>query len=159
MKTFLTVLGLMSFALYFSGCNTAPKSETGRENLHDEVDTALARFEREDPDLKHFLDNSVGYAMFPDAGKAGFIAGGAYGKGEVFQGGRMIGYADIRRHPLRDRQLEMETRSILPEIGQAASKENVGDTHPVPAAAGAHVQPDRARGKDAERACHARAAG
>jgi len=32
-----------------------------------------------------------GYALFPTIGKAGFIVGGAYGKGRVFQGGMHVG--------------------------------------------------------------------
>jgi len=97
MKAFCIVLGLMAFALCFSGCNTEPKTETSKENLHDEVQTALNRFQREDPDLKDFLDKSVAYIMYPSAGKAGFIAGGAYGRGEVFENGRMVGYSEIRQ--------------------------------------------------------------
>ena len=41
------------------------------------------------------MDKAVGYAIFPDVGKAGFIAGGSYGKGEVYENGKNIGYADL----------------------------------------------------------------
>jgi lipid-binding SYLF domain-containing protein len=38
-----------------------------------------------------FFDNSYGYALFPTIGKAGFVVGGAYGKGRVFVGGNHVG--------------------------------------------------------------------
>lgn len=38
-----------------------------------------------------FFDNSYGYALFPTIGKAGFVVGGAYGKGRVFVGSNHVG--------------------------------------------------------------------
>lgn len=38
-----------------------------------------------------FVDNSYGYAVFPTIGKAGFVVGGAHGKGRVFAGGKHTG--------------------------------------------------------------------
>ena len=38
-----------------------------------------------------FFDNSYGYAIFPTIGKAGFVVGGAYGKGRVYLGGNHVG--------------------------------------------------------------------
>jgi lipid-binding SYLF domain-containing protein len=38
-----------------------------------------------------FVDNSYGYAVFPTIGKAGFVVGGAYGKGRVYAEGKHTG--------------------------------------------------------------------
>jgi lipid-binding SYLF domain-containing protein len=38
-----------------------------------------------------FFDNSYGYAVFPNVGKAGFVVGGSYGKGRVYGQGKYIG--------------------------------------------------------------------
>ena len=38
-----------------------------------------------------FFDNSYGYAVFPTIGKAGFVVGGAHGKGRVYVGGKHTG--------------------------------------------------------------------
>ena len=38
-----------------------------------------------------FFDNSYGYAVFPTVGKAGFVVGGAYGKGRVYAAGEWMG--------------------------------------------------------------------
>ena len=77
------------------GCETAPKGEVDKENLHDEVVAMLNRFKREDPGMQDLLNRSAGYALFPSVGKGGFIVGAAYGRGEVFQQGQSVGWADI----------------------------------------------------------------
>jgi lipid-binding SYLF domain-containing protein len=39
----------------------------------------------------NMFNSAYGYAMFPTIGKAGFIVGGAYGEGRVYQQGSYIG--------------------------------------------------------------------
>ena len=38
-----------------------------------------------------FFHKSYGYAVFPDVGEAGFVVGGALGKGHVYVHGRLVG--------------------------------------------------------------------
>jgi lipid-binding SYLF domain-containing protein len=45
----------------------------------------------EDAGASNLFDSAHGYALFPTIGKAGFVVGGAYGKGRVFAGGKHIG--------------------------------------------------------------------
>lgn len=78
-----------------SGCSTAPKTEAQRVELHQDVHTAIASFKQEDPDLYRFFNNSYGYAIFPRVGKGAAGLGGAYGQGELYENGRMIGYCDL----------------------------------------------------------------
>ena len=42
-----------------------------------------------------FFQNSYGYAVFPTIGKAGFIVGGSYGKGRVFEEGVYVGDSSV----------------------------------------------------------------
>ena len=77
------------------GCSTAPKSVAGKASLHEEVIATISLAKREDPGLKRFFDDSHGYAIFPTVGKGGMGIGGAYGKGELFEQGAMIGYCDL----------------------------------------------------------------
>ena len=42
-----------------------------------------------------FFSNSYGYAVFPTVGKAGFVVGGAYGKGRVYAAGEWVGDASL----------------------------------------------------------------
>src|SRR2546430_333329 len=79
------------------GCHTAPETSGERATLASDSDAALASFKNADPSLNDLLKRSVGYAIFPDVGKAGFIAGGAYGHGEVYEGGKKIGYANVSK--------------------------------------------------------------
>ena len=43
------------------------------------------------PAVAKFFNNSYGYAVFPTIGKAGFIVGGSYGKGQVYRDGKVTG--------------------------------------------------------------------
>ena len=50
---------------------------------------------RDSPAVEKFFKNSYGYAVFPTIGKAGFIIGGSYGKGQVYQDGEVTGKATV----------------------------------------------------------------
>ncbi len=41
--------------------------------------------------VQPFFKNAYGYAVFPTIGKAGIGVGGSYGKGQVYQGGKVTG--------------------------------------------------------------------
>ncbi len=56
---------------------------------------AVADFKNSDPNLQIFFDKAYGYALFPTVGKGGIGIGGAYGKGEVYRRGRLIGYSSL----------------------------------------------------------------
>jgi len=89
----LSIVAMLSFLL--AGCSTEPKTAEGKANLHDDAVSALNRFERTDPSLKDLLNRAYGYCVFPTVGKGGVIVGGAFGRGEVYEQGKMIGYADV----------------------------------------------------------------
>src|SRR5438552_5971232 len=48
-----------------------------------------------DAGLRDLMNRSAGYVVFPSIGKGGLIIGGAFGKGEVYQNGRLIGYTEL----------------------------------------------------------------
>lgn len=84
-------------ALALCGCATEPTTDAERSTLDRDASAALSSFRNADPSLEGILDKSVGYAVFPDVGKAGFIVGGAHGQGEVWERGSMVGYADLTK--------------------------------------------------------------
>ena len=45
----------------------------------------------EDAGIADMFKSAYGYALFPTIGKAGFLVGGAYGKGRVYENGKYIG--------------------------------------------------------------------
>jgi lipid-binding SYLF domain-containing protein len=49
------------------------------------------------PAVKPFFKNAYGYAVFPKIGKAGFIVGGAGGKGKVYANGKVTGTSKLMK--------------------------------------------------------------
>lgn len=99
MKTVpMGVMALVCAAGLVGACDTAPRTEGERATLGSDVQSSLMMFKNADPSLSELLNKSVGIAVFPDVGKAGFIAGGAYGRGEVWDNMRgRIGFADVSK--------------------------------------------------------------
>lgn len=77
------------------GCDTAPRSESDREVLSIRSRDAMAEFKRADPSLQRMLDKAFGHAIFPSVGKGAVGVGGAYGRGQVFEGSTLVGYCDL----------------------------------------------------------------
>ena len=50
---------------------------------------------KKSPAVQPFFKNAYGYAVFPTVGKGGFGIGGAYGKGQVYRGGKVTGTASL----------------------------------------------------------------
>jgi lipid-binding SYLF domain-containing protein len=88
-------LAIVGLALGSIGCSPTPKTASDKATLSAESSAALTAFKGDDPSLASLMDKSVGYAVFPEVGKAGLIFGGSYGDGEVYESGKTVGYADI----------------------------------------------------------------
>jgi lipid-binding SYLF domain-containing protein len=73
----------------------AQKEASVLQTLNSEVQAVLKRLQAEDPGLKELLEKAHAYAVFPSVGKAAAVIGGAFGKGEVFERGSLIGYAGL----------------------------------------------------------------
>ncbi len=71
------------------------KEKEAINTLHEDVQGALARLYEQDPGLRDLLERSHAYVVFPSVGKATAVIGGAYGKGEVYEGGKLVGYAGV----------------------------------------------------------------
>ena len=96
MKSTSCRLALLPALLFVAvGCSTTPKTQEARQALHKNSDATLDAMKQRDSSLESFLDRAHAYAVFPSVGKGGLIAGGAYGRGVVYEQGAMIGYADL----------------------------------------------------------------
>ncbi len=94
-KWMIPMAALLTGLAILSGCATAPPSAEGKAALNLDVETALAEAKVQDPSLQALLDRAYAYAIFPTVGKGAIGVGGAYGKGEVFERGKMIGFCDL----------------------------------------------------------------
>jgi lipid-binding SYLF domain-containing protein len=82
-------------ALLLAGCSTAPTTAAKQEQLTNKTQAALQTAKETDPGLQKFFDTAVGYAVFPSVGKGAVGIGGAYGRGELFEGGKPVGFCTL----------------------------------------------------------------
>jgi lipid-binding SYLF domain-containing protein len=96
--TVAALLALPLAAGLFTGCDTSPKPTTPEavDNLSDQVSSTIKQYKDTDPTLDRFFNNAYGYAVFPAVRSAGVGVGGAYGRGEVYEKGKLVGYADLK---------------------------------------------------------------
>src|SRR5215472_15947687 len=92
---FVCLTAIAAGTVALTGCSTVPDTPQGRSELTTESTTAYQGFLTRDPSLKDLLQKSHGYAIFPAIGKGAVFFGGSYGQGEVWVGGKQIGYADV----------------------------------------------------------------
>ena len=96
MKTMMWVCTLVAAgAVLLAGCSTAPKSEAEQAQLTSKSENAIQMAKQADPGLQKFFDTAAGYAIFPSVGKGAVGVGGAYGHGELYQGGKRAGYCTL----------------------------------------------------------------
>jgi lipid-binding SYLF domain-containing protein len=90
----LMLLAVAAFVL--AGCGaTAPETKEEAHARTKDVQAAIAKFKETDPSLKKWFDEAHGYAVFPSVGKGGMGVGGAYGEGEVYEKGALVGYSSL----------------------------------------------------------------
>lgn len=77
MKLFLRLVLVLSFVV------------CGSSSWADSFDDTKKMFE--EAGIQDMFETAFGYALFPTIGKAGFVVGGAYGKGRVYMGGKYYG--------------------------------------------------------------------
>jgi lipid-binding SYLF domain-containing protein len=88
---------LLLIGLFLTSCFTQAQAwEPNPDNKAElEVKTAILALLEKDPGMQDWFDNSAGYAVFPKVGKGGIGIGGAYGKGLVIAGDKVIGTTSL----------------------------------------------------------------
>lgn len=81
-------------------CGSAPKTQGEQVDAERKAQTALASMLQKDPTLRPLLDSAAGYAVFPEIGKGGFIAGAAHGRGVLYERGRPTGFVELNQGSL-----------------------------------------------------------
>jgi lipid-binding SYLF domain-containing protein len=93
MKNAMFGVALAMFAVV--ACNTAPKTAADKQAQGSEVESTVAKFEASNEAVGTYMKTAQGYAVFPSVGKGGIGVGGAFGRGQVFAGGKMVGYSKL----------------------------------------------------------------
>jgi lipid-binding SYLF domain-containing protein len=94
-KLFLS-LSLVVVAVTLTACSTAPKTYAEKEELEKQARDTVERFKRVDPQIHQtFFETAEGYAVFPSVGKGAAGIGGAFGRGVLFEDGRIVGYCTL----------------------------------------------------------------
>ncbi len=105
-------------------CATAPETPAERTQLKSSADSTLQVMKSRDPGLQDVLDQSVGYAVFPEVGKGGAIVGGAYGRGILYEQGQPVGYVELSQASL-GAQLGGESFAELIVFGDQGALEDL----------------------------------
>jgi len=86
---------IVSLALlpWLVGCATAPYVSSG--SFDQETAEAISLFKRTYPSMERLFTSAAGYAVFPTVTKGAAGIGGAYGDGQVFAEGKLIGLSSL----------------------------------------------------------------
>ncbi len=89
----LMALGLMVLA----GCAepVTPSTPASRDYMSARVKGTISEFISNKPSIKNLIASAYGYAVLPSIGSGAFVIGGAEGRGQVFEHGRLIGYCKM----------------------------------------------------------------
>ncbi|MEI8197279.1 MAG: YSC84-related protein [Phycisphaerae bacterium] len=93
-KVILMSAGLLGVPVLVA-CSTAPDTPEGKAEMTRSSADSLVQAQRNDSSLTKMLRESAGYAVFPSVGKGAIGIGGAYGKGDVYQNGVVVGFCDL----------------------------------------------------------------
>jgi lipid-binding SYLF domain-containing protein len=96
MMCWAKVVLVVAAAMLLGACEiVGPQDSEERELLHQRALASVADMKRADPSLDTLLNSSYAYVIFPRITAGAVGIGGAYGDGEMYQKGKLIGYADV----------------------------------------------------------------
>ncbi len=90
---FLTAFTVLSPAIHADDEFTESEAQMTQNVDEAEYDVTLAAFKNSK--AGNFFEHAYGYAVFPTIGKVGFVIGGAYGQGRVYEKGRYTGTTEM----------------------------------------------------------------
>lgn len=84
-------------AALFAACATAPSTHSERESLQTSAHATLEEMIARNAAIQDITRTAPAYAVFPAVGKGGFIAGGAFGRGVLFENGVPTGFVSLQQ--------------------------------------------------------------
>ena len=94
-RTLSLILVASAASAAMTSCSTAPKTAEKRENIQADSSHALVKAKASDPSMTQVINSAHGTAVFPKISKGAVGVGGAYGKGVLFENGKIVGYCDV----------------------------------------------------------------
>jgi lipid-binding SYLF domain-containing protein len=94
-STLILTACLLCGGLTIAACSATPDTAEARDQLVDDAQSTVARFQSDDSRTGTFFESAYGWAVFPKITKGGAGIAGAYGRGIVYQGGAVVGYASV----------------------------------------------------------------
>lgn len=67
------------------------------QRVINDAEEKKSELQRLDVGLQEFFDNASGFVIFPNVGEGGFILGAASGNGVVYENGKAVGMADLKK--------------------------------------------------------------
>lgn len=95
MQTRSRLLLTCACVLLLAACSGWQPGKDQADTMTSQVNATISKFKTKDPSLNKFFNTAYGYAVYPSVGKGGFWIGGAYGDGEVYEQGKLIGVTSI----------------------------------------------------------------
>jgi len=94
------ILAASTIAMALPACGGAgwqPETADGsrEQTAYEQSVESVGEFEQRDPTLKRFFEQAHAYAIYPSVGKGGAVLGGAYGHGQVYRNGQLIGSTSV----------------------------------------------------------------
>ena len=93
MKTVKQITFTICMLLAFSTFSQSKKDK----KIMSDANAAKITLMNADKTLGKYFSDAAGYVLFPNVGKGGFIVGGASGNGVVYEGGKAVGMADLKK--------------------------------------------------------------
>ncbi len=89
MRKTVTICIFVAFSMLSAGIFAWEPDPNDKREV--DVQSAILKAKKQDPDLTAWFESAAGYAVFPNVGKAGIGVGGARGKGILIQGDESLG--------------------------------------------------------------------
>lgn len=91
------LLAITALAALLASCTTSayPGDPAERDLMHVRVQAAVADFQHNDPSIQALFEKAEAYVVFPRIITGAVVIGGAKGRGEVYQQGKLIGHAVV----------------------------------------------------------------
>ncbi|MDD5614205.1 MAG: YSC84-related protein [Candidatus Omnitrophica bacterium] len=96
MKRAILIYVFFAFVLMSSSAYAGWSAKSSKELLA-ETESTITMFRESDPAMERFFEKAYGYAVFPTVGKGGIGIGAAYGKGLVYEQGKIVGSTSLKQ--------------------------------------------------------------